>query len=248
MEFAQAALTVRGLVVDYAHAAANNQAPLRVLDIPVLDLAQGAHLAVTGPSGCGKTTLLHVLGGLERPTSGDVVWLSKSLYAMSAANRDRWRARNVGMVFQDASLFRELTAAENVLVPTWLQNMWVETRLKHHAHHLLRRVGVRPDAMGFALSRGEAQRVGLVRAVIGQPPILLADEPTASLDAVNGSAVRYLLLELACEYGATLIVTTHDENVAAVMARRWDMRNGSFDAARIHVTAPAALDESVSNT
>jgi putative ABC transport system ATP-binding protein len=246
MHSARAALALRN-VVNYNQSAWDSQAILRVLDIPALDLAQGAHVAVTGPSGCGKTTFLHVLAGLERPTSGDVIWLSQSLYEMSESARDRWRARNVGIVFQEPGLFHELTALENVLVPTWLQNLWVEARLKHHARHLLLRVGVRPEAMGFALSRGEAQRVGLVRAVIRQPPILLADEPTASLDAANGFAVRDLLLELTREYGATLIVTTHDENVAAAMAQRYEIRDARLDAAIVDATARSEPCESVSH-
>lgn len=247
MRSARVALTLRNLLVNYKQSSGDHKAVLRVLDIPTLDLRQGAHVAVTGPSGCGKTTFLHVLAGLEPPTSGDVTWLSQSLYAMSEPTRDRWRSRNVGIVFQEPSLFRELTAVENVLVPTWLQNLWVEARLKYHAHYLLQRVGVRPNAMGFALSRGEAQRVGLVRAVIGQPPILLADEPTASLDALNGSAVRDLLLELAREYGATLIVTTHDENVAAAMSQRYKIRDANLDPVVVAATALSEPDESISH-
>jgi putative ABC transport system ATP-binding protein len=247
MTFPRLALALRNVLVDYKQSTQHGQATLRVLDIPALDLRQGTHLAVTGPSGCGKTTFLHMLAGLERPTSGDVNWMSQSLYGMSEAARDRWRARNVGIVFQEPSLFHELTALENVLVPIWVQNLWVETRLKYHARHLLLRVGVRPETMGFALSRGEAQRVGLVRAVIRQPPTLLADEPTASLDAANGLAVRDLLLELAREYGATLIVTTHDENVASVMVQRYEICDARLDAVIVHETARPEPDESVSH-
>jgi putative ABC transport system ATP-binding protein len=247
MSSARAALSLRRLVVNFAAGTTDNLSTLHVLDVPALNIRQGAHVGVTGPSGCGKTTFLHVLAGLERPTSGEVIWLSQSLYEMSEPARDRWRARNVGIVFQEPGLFQELTAVENVLVPVWLQNLWVEARLKFHAHHMLQRVGVRPNAMGFTLSRGEAQRVGLVRAVIRQPPILLADEPTASLDAANGMAVRDLLLELAREYGATLIVTTHDEKVAAAMGQRFQIHDARLEALTVDETVGSGLDESLSH-
>jgi putative ABC transport system ATP-binding protein len=188
---------------------------LRVLDIERLELPPGSQTAICGPSGSGKTTLLHVLCGIERPSAGRVCWDGVDLFALGEAARDRWRRHSVGLVFQHFHLFPSLSPLENVLLPARFRAVRVEKGVAGRAHALLDRVEVRAAGDTASLSRGEMQRVALARALLFSPPILLADEPTASLDAAAAMRVAELIFAASCETGATLLLVTHDAALAA---------------------------------
>ncbi len=181
------------------------------LAVPQLDLAAGEHVLLTGASGAGKTTFLNIVTGLEPAPSGRVRWDEVDLAALGEGGRDRWRAAHVGLVMQDFHLFPGLSALDNVLLPARLARFRQAATLEEEAARLLARVGItRAGQKVETLSRGQMQRVAVARALLGRPGILVADEPTASLDAESGAAVAALLAELAAESGATLIVASHD--------------------------------------
>ena len=181
------------------------------LSLARLDLRAGTSLAVVGPSGCGKSTLLHVLSGLLPPAKGRVAWNGQDLYSLGEAQRDAWRRASVGFIFQDFELLSELTALENVLLPASFVRIATPVSLRDRASSLLSDFGV-PDRRGpvGAFSRGERQRVALARALLFDPPIILADEPTASLDAAAATHVIDVLAGLSGTEGRTLVVATHD--------------------------------------
>ena len=195
------------------------------LAIPALDLASGEHVAVTGPSGSGKTTLINMLTGLDRVTRGRVIWQDTGLQETDVARlsegaRDRWRAANVGLVMQEFHLFPGLSAVENVLLPQRLAHLRLPDGRKAEAARLLARVGIeRPGQSIETMSRGQMQRVAVARALIARPGIIVADEPTASLDAEAGAIVADLLVELAREAKANLIVASHDPRVLDRLGR-----------------------------
>ncbi|GGC63798.1 ABC transporter ATP-binding protein [Chelatococcus reniformis] len=181
------------------------------LAIPALTLDAGSQVAITGPSGSGKTTLLNLLTGLERASGGSVCWSATDLTALGESARDRWRAAHVGLVMQDFHLLPGLSAIDNVLLPQRLARLRLPQATRTEAERLLRRVGLeRIEQTVDTLSRGQMQRVAVARALVAGPGIVVADEPTASLDADAGAAVADLLSGLARDTGATLIVASHD--------------------------------------
>jgi putative ABC transport system ATP-binding protein len=188
---------------------------LSVLDIDRLELPPGSQTAICGPSGSGKTTLLHLLCGIERPSAGRVSWDGVDLFALGEAARDRWRRNSVGLVFQQFHLFASLSPLENVLLPARFRAFRVEGAVASRARALLDQVGVRATGDTASLSRGEMQRVALARALLFAPPILMADEPTASLDAEAAAEVAGLLFSACRETGATLLLVTHDPALAS---------------------------------
>jgi lipoprotein-releasing system ATP-binding protein len=201
---------------DLRHAYPGPQGPLEVLHGIGFSLQAGQVLAVLGPSGSGKSTLLHLLGGLETPSSGEVIWGGRSLKNASQDALAARRAQEVGFIFQHHYLLEDLTALENVTVPSLIANKPDEAR----ARTLLERVSLQSRA-GFyprALSGGERQRVALARALVTRPRLLLADEPTGSLDRSNAERVFHLLVELSHDEGTAVVVVTHDE----VLAQRAD--------------------------
>jgi len=185
-----------------------------VLDIPAFEVAGAMQVALCGPSGSGKTTLLNLLAGLQRPQRGTVHWSGVELTALGQGALDRWRRETVGLVFQQFHLFPGLSALANVLLPLRFTQWSIEARWKRRALDLLERVGVSAHANLQTLSRGEMQRVAVARALLRAPPIVLADEPTASLDLDTGRLIADLLCTLCRESGATLIVATHDVALA----------------------------------
>lgn len=181
------------------------------LAIASLDLIAGERVAVTGPSGSGKTTFINMLTGLDRARRGRVVWGDTDLARLPEGARDRWRAAHVGLVMQEFHLFPGLSAIENVVLPKRLARLGRGADVAGEAGHLLSRVGIgRPGQRVETMSRGQMQRVALARALLGSPGVVVADEPTASLDAEAGGRVADLLVELAAERGATLVVASHD--------------------------------------
>ena len=195
-----------------------------------LSVAEGESLAITGMSGAGKSTLLHVLGGLDRPTSGQVLYRGRDLYALGDRERSAIRAQKIGFVFQAYHLLPELTVLENVLLPglsaagAFLRGQ----RLRARAADLLARVGLTERAAHRPneLSGGEQQRAALARALMNGPELLLADEPTGNLDSKTGEDVLGYLFTLAAEHGLTLVLVTHNEAVAARCGRRLALRDG----------------------
>jgi ABC-type lipoprotein export system ATPase subunit len=199
-----------------------------VVDIPSLEIAPGAAIGITGPSGSGKSSLLHLLCGILSPDRGAVRWDDVDVAQLGPAAADAWRRRHVGLVFQDFQLFAGMTALENVLLPASFLGWRVAPELARRGRALLDRLalGALAERRVERLSRGEMQRVALARALLLQPPILLADEPTASLDPANAAALAALLLELREESGATLIVVSHDRAVLARLATLYRLEAG----------------------
>ncbi len=206
--------------------------PLTVLNDITFSLESGGFLAIVGPSGSGKTTLLGLLAGLDRPSSGRVVLEDQDLSALDEDQRARLRAAKVGFVFQSFQLIPTLTARENVQVPLELRGEPAEER----ATELLARVGLgeRGHHYPAQLSGGEQQRVALARAFSTRPRVLFADEPTGNLDARTGATVVELMKSLNEELGTTLVLVTHDQNLAGMARRIIRLADGSVveDTAR----------------
>lgn len=194
-----------------------------------LMLDKGGQMLLTGPSGSGKTTLLHMIAGLLSPSGGEIYFNGVRIDNMPERQRDLWRARNIGYVFQKLNLIEALTAEENILLAGYFADADMAA-LKKRAAELLERVGLfnKKDVLPGKLSIGEQQRVAVVRAVINNPVLLLADEPTASLDAENSRIVLGLLRGLCSENGAALILSTHDESIKQQFDEWFDIKSGRF--------------------
>ena len=192
-------------------------------------LAPGTGMAVVGPSGSGKSTLLNVIGSLETPDAGAVTLGRTRVDALRADAQADYRSRMVGFVFQDHHLLPQCTAMENVLLPT-LAARDLASGAEARAKFLLERVGLgdRAGAYPASLSGGERQRVAIARALVNVPPLLLCDEPTGNLDGETGASVLSLFLEVSNERGASLIVVTHDADMAQCLDRRFELRSGKF--------------------
>jgi len=202
---------------------------LTVLKEVSLEVARGESLAIIGPSGSGKSTLLHIMGTLDRPTSGSVTLEDQDLNALDDQQLAAVRNRQIGFVFQAHYLLPQCTVLENVLVPTLaLPKAKTHDGAGERAERLLKRVGLgeRTAHRPGELSGGERQRVAVVRALINQPRLLLADEPTGSLDHASAQQLGQLLLELNREEGVTLIVVTHALDLARRMGRVLELKDG----------------------
>ncbi|HZP43382.1 MAG TPA: ABC transporter ATP-binding protein [Candidatus Binatia bacterium] len=198
-----------------------------------LDVPAGEFLALMGPSGSGKTTLLNLIGGLDTPTSGRVIVAGRDLTHASSRELARWRAEHVGFVFQSYNLLPVLTAARNVELPLLL------TRLSHaerrrHVEAALALVGLADRANHYPaqLSGGQEQRVGIARAIVTDPTLLLCDEPTGDLDRETAGEILDLLGELNARYGKTIVMVTHDPLAAARAGRVLHVDKGVLVAAR----------------
>jgi len=201
-----------------------------VLAVPDLALLPGSATAIQGPSGAGKTSLLHALAGIECPSAGTVRWDGDDLWAMPGRARDRWRRARLGLVFQDMHLLPGLSALDNVLLPALFDHARIPDALRTRGLELLDGLGVPdPGRRAAVLSRGERQRVALARALLRQPAILLADEPTASLDAAAGREVGTLLMDAAAAGGATLLVATHDPALLERLPHRLQLDAGHLE-------------------
>jgi putative ABC transport system ATP-binding protein len=201
--------------------------PLRALDDLSLSIEEGEWVAVTGPSGSGKTTLLNILSGLDRASAGSVKVGGVDLASLPARELARYRQRTIGLVFQQFHLIPYLTALENVMLAQYVHSMTD----RPEAEEALRRVGLgeRMHHLPSQLSGGEQQRVCIARALINQPPLILADEPTGNLDAVNEAVVMTLLADLH-QRGHTLILVTHDATIAARADREIRLEHGRLAA------------------
>jgi lipoprotein-releasing system ATP-binding protein len=200
---------------------------LEVLRGIAIRVSKGERIAIVGSSGSGKTTLLQILGGLDRPTTGHVLIDGQDIHEQSEQQRGALRNRALGFVYQFHHLLPEFTALENVAMPLLVRRMKV-SEAKDRARRILGRVGLaerlghRPDQ----LSGGERQRAAVARALVTEPQIVLADEPTGNLDGTNAESVFALMLELNRELGTSLIVVTHDMRLASRMERIYAIERG----------------------
>jgi ABC-type lipoprotein export system ATPase subunit len=184
-------------------------------------------VALRGASGAGKSTLLHLLGGLDAPNEGSIIFEGRSDLAALPGGLSRWRNERVGLIFQAYHLLPELDALENVCLPARIRRI-SPSEAVNRARELLRRVGLedRMEHKPFELSGGEQQRVAIARALVNAPELILADEPTGNLDSRTGDGIMELLLELRSERQATLVIATHDPRVAARAPRSVELADG----------------------
>ena len=211
--------------------------PLTVLDGISLQVNKGDTIAVVGPSGSGKSTLLNIMGALDKPTSGDVVFEGKNLAKMEENDLARLRNNEIGFVFQLHHLLPQCTVLENVLIPTLTRkNRKNDEELRDRAEKLLKKVGLSDhlDYFPAYLSGGEQQRVAVVRALINNPGLILADEPTGSLDRTSAENLGNLLLQINKEENITLIVVTHSLDLARKMDTVYSLQNGKLEPFDTH--------------
>ncbi|XZE51934.1 ABC transporter ATP-binding protein [Planctomycetaceae bacterium SH139] len=203
--------------------------PLEVLRGLDLSLERGQSLAIIGPSGSGKSTLLNVLGTLDRPTTGTYELSGTDPFQLSEAGLARFRNEQIGFIFQEHHLLPQLTVLENVLVPALAQGR-PDQAITTRAHTLLDRVGLadRLSHIPAELSGGQKERVAVARALINQPMLLLADEPTGNLDRGTAEHITALLLELLAEQNTMLIVVTHSLSLAGAMDRQLELLDGAL--------------------
>ena len=194
-----------------------------------LSVQRGETLSVMGASGSGKSTLLHILGGLDKPDSGDVLFEQTSLVKMKSPKRAAFRANRCGFIFQSYHLLPELDVLQNVVLPSMAAKQKKDARQR--ARHLLDRVGLsgRMDHRPMELSGGEQQRVALARALMNGPDLILADEPTGNLDSHTGENVLQSLFDLAQSEQLTLILVTHNEDVARLCQRKLLLKDGKLE-------------------
>ena len=180
-----------------------------------LEIQQGEFVALMGPSGSGKSTLLHLIAAMDRPTSGDISVLGHNLRELNERQIARWRNEHVGFIFQQFNLIPVLTALENVELPLKLTNLKKAERIEH-ATTALKLVGLGDRLKHFPrqLSGGQEQRVAMARAIVTDPALILADEPTGNLDAASADEVLTILLKLNKDYGKTIVMVTHDPHAA----------------------------------
>ena len=202
---------------------------INVLHSLDLQIAKGEFLALMGPSGSGKSTLLNLLAGLDRPTKGTINIGNEQIESLSRRELARWRSRHVGFVFQFYNLLPVLTAERNVELPLLLTSLSSSER-KQHVDAALRIVGLdhRAKHTPRTLSGGEQQRVGIARAIVTDPTLILADEPTGDLDRKTGDGILDLLEALNKQHGKTIIMVTHDPHAAARASRRLYLLDGQL--------------------
>lgn len=203
--------------------------PVEVLHGVSLTIQRGETLSIMGASGAGKSTLMHILGGLDRPDAGDVFFEETSLVKMTPARRAAFRAKRCGFIFQSYQLLPELDVRQNVMLPSMA--IGADSTVKQRAEKLLEQVGLanRMDHRPMELSGGEQQRVAIARALINSPDLILADEPTGNLDSHTGENILNNLFDLAHSANRTLIIVTHNDQVAARCQRELILKDGKLE-------------------
>ena len=204
---------------------------LQVLHDIDLHVELGQRIAVVGSSGAGKTTLMHIMGGLDHPSSGEVLFEGKNLFALKGSELDAFRNRTIGFVFQFHQLLPEFTALENVMMPLLIAGQ-TRAQARTPATEILTEVGLkeRLEHKPGALSGGEQQRVAIARALIQKPRLLLADEPTGNLDRRTSEEIFALLERLHCSHNLTMVIVTHNDQIAAQMDRVLRIEDGRLAA------------------
>jgi lipoprotein-releasing system ATP-binding protein len=204
---------------------------LEVLKGVNLQVEKGEIVAIVGKSGAGKTTLLQIIGTLDRPTKGQVLIEGTDVFGMKDKELAAFRNKHIGFIFQFHQLLPEFTAIENVCIPAMIARE-KETEYKTRAEKLLRELGL-ADRMGHKpneLSGGEKQRVAVARALVNSPAVILADEPSGSLDSKNKEELHQLFFNLRNQYGQTFVIVTHDEQLATLTDRTIHMRDGLLES------------------
>ncbi|MCH7297212.1 ABC transporter ATP-binding protein [Acinetobacter higginsii] len=207
-----------------------NQQSLSILKDINLDIYQGEQIAITGRSGSGKSTLLGILATLDRPSLGELWVCGEAVHTLTEEQRARVRLENIGFVFQSFQLLPQLSALENVMLPLRLQPDFNFKPAEQKALAWLERVGLIRQAQQTpkVLSGGEQQRVAIARALIAEPKIIFADEPTGNLDGQTAEEVEQLLFDLNRELGTTLVLVTHDQNLASLCQRHVKLADGQI--------------------
>ena len=220
----EAVLSVRGLVRRFHDGERN----VSILEGADLDVRSGEAVAIMGASGCGKSTLLHLAAGMDLPDGGTVSIEGTALQALAEPERTRFRARRIGLVFQDFNLVDSLSAGENIELAQWLSRRSQDTRSSEVVQRLTDELGLVDllDRQPAQLSGGEQQRVAIARALAHEPALLLADEPTGSLDRVTGERVMDVLIDAARGHGCALVLVTHNEDDARRCDRILALRDG----------------------
>jgi lipoprotein-releasing system ATP-binding protein len=205
--------------------------PLTILRDVSLELSPGENVAIVGPSGSGKSTLLHLLGTLDQPTSGTITLRGQNPFALDEKHLAAFRSHQIGFVFQEHHLLPQLTVLENVLIPA-LADSRPDAATIARARDLLTRVGLaeRVEHRPAELSGGERARVGVARALLRKPALLLADEPTGALDRTTAATIARLLLDLQQQEQTMLVVVTHSLELAGLMQRRFELDGGMLVA------------------
>jgi putative ABC transport system ATP-binding protein len=230
-------LSASSLRVQLQTQLAGREAMRQLFDIGQLNLSAGQSLALYGPSGSGKTTLLNLLAGLSHLPGSKIVWgkatlgqaeCQQDITELRGGAIDRWRLRNIGLVFQQFQLLPTMTALENVLAPYRFDHWRCPQSARERATVTLKQFGIAAKTNTGCLSRGEQQRVALARALVRTPDVILADEPTASLDPVTAAQVMDILIQHCRNSGLTLIVATHDSALAPRFDRALTLRDGQL--------------------
>lgn len=206
-----------------------NYGSLQVLKGVDLEIPKGELTSIVGPSGSGKSTLLHILGSLDRPSEGEVIINGQSISGFSERRMAAFRNRHIGFVFQFHHLLPEFTALENVCIPGWIAGAGKKD-VRDRARELLQKLGLadRTENKPGALSGGEQQRVAVARALINNPDIVFADEPTGNLDTANAKELYQLFFSLRDQLGQTFLIVTHNEELANISDRVLHMKDGKM--------------------
>lgn len=221
-------LQLQNITKGYGEPGTHSYRPvLKELD---LEVGKGEKIAIVGPSGSGKTTLLNLIGALDQPEDGEILFNSKNITGYSKTELASFRNKHLGFIFQLHHLMPQLTLMENVLLPLLPQGKNITKEHKEWAEHLIQKVGIweQREQKPSQLSGGECQRTAVVRALINKPELLLADEPTGALDEENADALTELLVNLSDEEGVTLITVTHAAVLADRMDKKYTLKNGKL--------------------
>ena len=196
-----------------------------------LEIGKGERIAIVGPSGSGKTTLLNLIGALDQPESGKILFEGTEISEYDKKQLAAFRNKNLGFVFQLHHLMPQLTLWENVLLPLLASGQKITEEQKSRAEHLIRKVGIweQRNQKPAEMSGGECQRTAVVRALINKPGLILADEPTGALDQDNATALTELLIQLSKEEDITLVTVTHSAEMAEEMEKKYLLKNGELN-------------------
>lgn len=212
----------------YTTSKGKNRIETKALSDVNLEIEKGEMVAIIGASGSGKSTLLHMLGGIDIPTSGSVFYGKENIFAMNDKKLSAFRREKTGFVFQFFNLFQELTVKQNIMVPMQLQKKKAD---KKRVLELAESLGIKEKLSAFPeqLSGGQQQRVAIARALVNQPDLLLCDEPTGNLDEKTGQEVMELLLEAKEKWGQTIVLVTHNKEIANQADRIFQMKDGVLE-------------------